>query len=245
MNSPPDLVELCWNSSQLHELDLKNNNLNGLFLNIRSLKAQGKFDFIKNNLDTLSCVDVICLVETWLDEADSKYFSIPNYKPYHFTRSPRGGGTVCFIKSTIQCLNCQFDSSGNIQITILKCKSNSMYFNSILVCNPTMYTIVDCTDLLGKYLDQIGNNRTIILGDFNIDISKASIQSDQYMNNLATRGYHVLNSNITRPASGSVIDHLITNCQNISGNIYTITNPGDITDHNALLWSLKLKGNKN
>jgi len=51
----------------------------------------------------------------------------------------------------------------------------------------------------------------------------------------------VLNTNITRPHSGTVIDHVLTNIITGDSRIFTIENTNDVSDHNFLLWTLNMK----
>jgi len=69
-----------------------------LFLNARSINSIDKFDFIKQVAESITGLDIICLVETWLKDTDLQYFSIPNYSDYHNVRIGRGGG-VSMLKT--------------------------------------------------------------------------------------------------------------------------------------------------
>lgn len=73
-------------------LNLRTGNLNCLFLNVRSLRVEGKLDKIKNYIDAYDGVDIICLVETWLQEDDLQFYHIPGYVNYHITRKEKRGG---------------------------------------------------------------------------------------------------------------------------------------------------------
>lgn len=68
------------------------------------------------------------------------------------------------------------------------------------------------------------------MGDFNIDISTNSIGQFDYVNELAIKSISIHNTFITRPDSGSVIDHVATNLEEGSLLLHSIEN--DTNDHN-------------
>jgi len=72
-----------------------------LYLNIRSLKAEGKLDNFQLLCSLLPEIDVIVLVETWLSVNNVKYFNLPGFTAYHVTRSEfyRGGGIAIYINN--------------------------------------------------------------------------------------------------------------------------------------------------
>lgn len=217
--------------ADLDKVKLPEKNLNGLFLNVRSLKSGDTFDKIKEYVDALSKVDIICLVETWLGEEDTKFYEISGYYAVHNTRpsEQRGGGIVCYIKNDIQCLNVSVINLQGLHFTHLKLKVSSLTFNLITVYNPSILRIIECTDQLDLFLNNIGNDLTFIIGDFNIDVAQSSVQGDQYLNHLANRGFYVVNSKVTRQQSATVIDHIVTNINQGQANVFTIEN--DISDH--------------
>jgi len=216
---------------------LSTKDLNFYFLNVRSVRVPDKLDKIKEAMDRLANVHVICLVETWLQEKKTPFFEILGYKAFHNTRnSGRGGGISLYVREEMKIISCDMFGDG-IQLSSLKLQVAMKPMNVVVAYNPTVLLYTDCLDLLEPVLDKIGNENCIVLGDFNIDIKRVSVQSDAYLNWLAARNYSILNNKITRPDSNTVIDHIPANCMRGESHIYTVAN--DISDHNVIVVSLK------
>lgn len=214
-------------------------SLNGMFINARSLRANEKMDKIKVCLDELRNIDVVCIVETWLEEKETKFFSMEGFVAFHHTRKgQRGGGVTFYINNNINIISCEYYGE-YVQMVHVKARIKSQLWNLIGVYNPSTESIIECTDSLDDILIKIGNSQTIIMGDFNMDIGKPTVKSDQYISKLSMRGYTIMNNEITRPDSGTVIDHIITNC--LTGSMEVFTIPNDISDHNTVIWRLKNK----
>jgi len=212
---------------------------NILYLNARSINSTVKFDFIKQVAESIPGLDIICLVETWLNENDLQFYKIPNYTDYHNVRSGRGGGIAIYVKNNISCLNCNL-IEGVVQIIHLKLLLNNRKINLMAVYNPNVYLIGDCLETLSPILQEAKNDRTIIVGDFNVDLKKDSKVKNEYLTTMSLNGYNVLNTNCTRPQSGTVIDHAITNMMIGNSIIYTVENTSNVSDHNFLLWSMSI-----
>lgn len=159
------------------------NDLKCLFLNIRSLKAKyqnghnTKFDELKDICAQIPNLSFICICETWLSEADTKFFKIQNYSDYHFTRKEgeRGGGVTCYVNNNLTCLSC--DKIGDIaQILLLKIKIKNSLFNLIICYNPNINTIDICLEDLSLILAACKNGTTFIVGDLNVNILERTNQ---------------------------------------------------------------------
>ena len=74
------------------------------------------------------------------------------------------------------------------------------------------------------------NCRHVIMGDFNIDVSRNTVVVREYRDLIESYGYELVNRSVTRSASSSVIDHVMTN--RAGNTVYTVQN--DISDHNGL-----------
>ena len=99
-----------------------------------------------------------------------------------------------------------------------------------------MPSINDADPLLFGRLEAIfdempAGKRHLVLGDFNIDPGWDGDLANRYVELLQSYGYAISNSMITRPATQSLIDHMICNFEQAS--LYTIGN--DLSDHNAII----------
>ena len=74
------------------------------------------------------------------------------------------------------------------------------------------------------------NCRHVIMGDFNIDVSRNTVVVREYRDLIESYGYELVNRSVARSASSSVIDHVMTN--RAGNTVYTVQN--DISDHNGL-----------
>lgn len=223
---------------ELSDIKLAINDFNFLFLNVRSLGAKNKLDDIKDYIDKLANIDVVCLVETWLSSSDTMFYSISGYSATHLTRpdNKRGGGITCYVKSGIQLLN-SAATGEEIQLMLLELVKENTSLNLMLVYNPLFSLYANCLELMDTYLDRLGKKPTLILGDFNVNVKTNSIPSDQLLSHLSAKGYELLNDRVTRPASGTLLDHVYTNFSSCVTKVYTICD--GISDHNTLIGSLK------
>lgn len=132
-------INYCLNGAQTDQISLKKEDFNFMFLNIRSLRANGKLDDLKSYIDKFENIHVICLVETWLNSGDIPFFSIPGFNSVHLTRpdSMRGGGISCFIKDGVQCLGV-ITTGIEVQLVALKLKISLENLNLRIAYNPSL-----------------------------------------------------------------------------------------------------------
>lgn len=223
---------------QLSDIRLAINDFNFLFLNIRSMGAKNKLEDIKDYLDKLVNFDVVCLVETWLSQSDTMFYSISGYSAIHLTRpdNKRGGGITCYVRNGIQLLNSTLIGE-DIQLMILDLAIGKTSLNLMLVFNPHVSLYVNCLELMDPYLDKLGKRPTLILGDFNVDVKTNSIPSDQLLSHMSVKGYEMVNDRVTRPASGTLLDHVYINFASHTTKVYTICD--GISDHNTIIGSFQ------
>ena len=81
------------------------NNLTVLQLNIRGiLNKQDKLKTLLDDIKNDSRVDVVMLVETWLNKNNDKRLKIPGYQFFGFHRKQkRGGGVGILVSQELQC----------------------------------------------------------------------------------------------------------------------------------------------
>lgn len=220
------------------QLIFNQNNISGLFWNLRSIKANDgeKFDYIKTMIDEHKHIQILCLCETWLGEDEEKFFKIRGYQDSHVIRTnQRGGGVSVYVKDGIKILNCT-KINKEVQIIVTKLKIKKVILNVIVVYNPRKDLIYNLLTELETILDDVGNTNTIIIGDFNVNLVEQERESEEYECFLANKGYMTRNTLITRPASNALLDHLSTNMVTGHMSIFTLENAH--SDHNMLIWAL-------
>ena len=156
--------------------------LSVLHLNCRSVSAH--FDEVRELLRSLeNQVDIVCLSETWLTDTSCELFSLPNYIAYFSNRQNRkGGGSAIYVKESIErrkldnltttIENCMESTSVEISS---KCKGK-IVVSSIYRSPNTNVTLFN--EKIEYMLNQIGSKRSIICGDFNIDLLKNDSHTD-------------------------------------------------------------------
>jgi hypothetical protein len=145
-------------------------------LNIQSLR--NKVDHL-NILLHKSNIDCLCLTETWLTENDDDaVLKIDDYLFYRMDRKHKGhGGIACYIKETIN-----FKENTDMYINDVEAlwiEINLPYTKPIIL--GTVYRVPDANAEYFENVDLMFQNcasiydEIIILGDFNLDISKSPL----------------------------------------------------------------------
>ena len=222
---------------------------NILYLNIRSLSKH--FDELKHLIDGYNEKPlVICLTETWLAQHEPfEMFQLKDYKLIISANTNKCNGVAMYINHTIGFEDIEISSNTFSSLTI-KCYNNDNLLVSCIYKSPR----TSQKDFLESFDDFIGNLqnhkcRSIIVGDFNIDLLHTSPLIDHYKNILSQNGYIQCLDEPTRIVkhSKTLIDHVIHNehIRNINFQI----EPYDITDHFAITislpWSTKLNHGNN
>ena len=236
----PDQLKCLYNS----------NKFSLLHLNIRSLNKH--HDDLVALLHTLQCnFNIIGCTETWLN--DKSYVNILNldgYTLHHKNRQDRVGGGVCLYSHSSMHVNVRDD------LTINDNHSESLF---IEIDNKTGKNLVvgviyrppnsDPSAFIEK-LDELlliinkSNKDSIILGDFNIDLSKDYSTKNNFINTLHSCSFYPTINIPTRvtDSSRTVIDNIITNIHNTKFESGVLMY--DISDHypTVLFGTLARKG---
>jgi len=226
-------------------MNLQNATYQGMitiyYTNIRSTKA--KHERVMDEIFAQHTPHVIILVETWLKIEDNQYYDIPGYTTVYSNRhDKRGGGiNMYFRNGSVKILN--IEKCIEVYIEMI-----SVVTNIGTICAiyrpPNQKNIRPFFEMLEKLLDHSNKNKTIVIGDFNIDLLSTRKTHkkviDGYTNIFEAYGYYQLVNNPTRitDKSSTLIDHILTNdCdyQNFSIN----NSSNDWSDHNTLLLCYK------
>ena len=192
-------------------------------LNLRS--AGCHLDETLLMLDSLSAkFSVIVFTETWLnDEADS--IDIPGYTSYHSVRRNKNGGGVTIL------VDCNLKCELYVPLTV-----NDQCFESCAVsiqCNGTILNVLgvyrppsthvnnNITRFCERFFHSLESSdfnkgKTVIVGDFNIDISPTVQNNDQmtFINEFKSFHFFPIINLPTRETefASTCIDHIWTNC---------------------------------
>ena len=207
-----------------------------IHLNIRSLSKH--YDDLAALLTTTGCkFDIIGCSETWLN--DMSYidlFNLKGYKLFHKNRIRKLGGGVClYVNSRLQAnvnANVDLDDPSDSLFIDIELQNGKKLTVGIIYrppdSNPSVFR-----DKLDESLYAINmkNNNCIIMGDFNIDITKENAIKNDFINTIHSFSYFPTINICTRitNSSKSIIDNMVTNIHNFwleSGVVLS-----DITDN--------------
>lgn len=85
-------------------------------------------------------------------------------------------------------------------------------------------------EILASLFVKVDGKRHVIMGDFNLNLLSDENAIREYMYLCTSYGYSFHNDVVTRPCSGTIIDHVISNFYPSCN--YTIAN--DLSDHSGL-----------
>ena len=160
-----------------NSINFSNTDLNILHLNIRSINTS--IDELTTFLDDLKCkFDVICITESWLNDATAQLYHIYGYQTFHSLRpiNKMGGGITVFVSDAYEVgvVREQTVCAEHIETLFLEvCNKRS---GQILVLCTVYKPSGDgklFVDSLCQYLLQVTNRRgvdVIVCGDFNVDL---------------------------------------------------------------------------
>ena len=196
--------------------------------------------------------DVIAITETWLNTSSFFQPFINGYNYVNGYLNKRIGGVGMFIKESIKYkvlneFSLNTEATEELWIELSPHDSSKMLY-SVIYRHPHAKL---CGQFKTAFEDTIFKLNSIqknyfIFGDFNIDLCKDS--SKDYIDSLLYTGCKQLVKFITHPnpKESSIIDHIYTNCENKSQNVYYLKE--DITDHFPILLTIdcfKSKNHKN
>lgn len=212
------------------------NRFTFLNFNVQRVADLGKFEDLNLLLSGL-CVrpKLLILTETWIVEGTGGIYEIDGYKAYHCGRDTSSAGIAIYYSSEYD-IEVLKESNGNfsfIQFKIFLTGASEVFIIFTACYLPSRANHKDLEDMLPDLVNPFQDQRHVLIGDFNINVSDGSLLSGRYLNVLESVGYHVTNCHQTRPVSGTIIDH---NIANFSGLVnYTVEN--EFSDHNMIIGS--------
>lgn len=224
-----------YDPENLQSLNAYNHSL--LHLNIRSLNKHHT-DFTSLLCSSKCHFDVIGCSETGLN--DSTYVDLLNIEGYNLfikNKSNRTGGGVClYVKNSLQVKMCELaleDQCDQCESLFIEINGNDKSLIVGVLYRPPNSALDTFFHNLGALLHKINKLQKdcILLGDYNIDISKEDGAKHDFLNTLHSNSFFHTISRFTRvtQSSKSIIDNIITNIQHTKLETGVILS--DITDH--------------
>lgn len=226
----------------INDISVLNNELTDqddliVYLNIRSISAN--FAKLQIFIETLKTkpLCIVC-VETWNIEHEN-FFVLPGYKMYYNNSviNQNDGVVTYFLDEVIE--ETEIVSIDHLKILNTKIRMKDGNFSEI----SALYRSHDIskTEFIKSINNFLFNKRFkknhFIIGDFNIDLLKLDLLSQEFLNNFLEHGYIPGYTMITRPATnntdGTCIDNVFYRSEKLTTKNYTYTN--SITDHFILI----------
>jgi hypothetical protein len=232
--------------SALASVKVPHGNFNVAQLNVRGINEVAKFLELKSNLMDLPAIpDVIVLSETKLKPSfPVKIYSISGFNLFSCSRTNgSGGGVLVYVRSSIPVdqTNLPPVSFERVQLTLHLGFSRFAIYAAYRA--PDHSNFDDFINELEVFLES-NNGKALVIGDVNIGFPKSSndlvdAPTRRYLDLIESFDFKVSNKHQTRPASGRIIDHLVTNFQS-EHDILNFTCEVDSSsyDHNLVLSSI-------
>jgi hypothetical protein len=216
-------------------------NLKILYFNARSIKSGEKLSEIDNFLNDLKCkIHVIVISETWVKDEEKGFYNIPNYMSNYSCRTNRnGGGIGIFVHKSLNFKILKNYSDDDINYMTIETLFENCSMRITGFYRPPSFSIDTIAHFERIFEDVMSSNRSLnslIFGDFNINLlNHTSNMTNDYLSLLNSFGYFVCDPNtITRPSSGTVIDHVLSNNFLLKANISHF--PNYISDHRFIIY---------
>ncbi len=223
-------------------------SLKMMYLNAQSLS--NKIEDVERLISQLKDeLHIIAVTETWFANNISKKQIITNFNKISAFRPNRtGGGASIYVNKSMsfrECFTWSNDDDSIVKIELFDDKKICDIMCIYRPPRPLTQSFGDFVRKLDEVLDDCETN-TIVIGDMNINLFNDDIKSKRYLETLYSNGFTVCNRyEVTRPASSSNIDHILTNNCTTPMNIMQLEHY--ISDHNVIFTEvnhLQVKLNK-
>lgn len=217
---------------------LNNGRLNIVQINMRSIRSFERFDIFKSLIDEFhKRLDVVIVSESWLDRYTFKYYNcLPDYEGFFDGRNygNSGGGVAVYVKKHLKPKSILTSNDKDFDTVWIELFNEK--FGKLNIAAYYRSQRVSSNDLLVSmedYMNRFGNENCFIGGDMNIDVLHTDGISFRYFNLLNSFGFSISNDKRTRCASGTLLDHAITNFSE-KFDIMNDTIDNDFSDHSIV-----------
>lgn len=215
------------------------NSFSFIVQNIRSMRAN--FDLFIAELNVLENSPLfIFLTEIFIFDYEVDNYNINNYVSFaNCNNSYKSGGVLVFSRSDVKCKS---TSEKLYSADILRLDTDIDGEHIVFVCVYRLHRC--CVDAFNKefmiYLDKIKCKNLIIVGDLNINIlEENNALCQDYLSLMSSFGLMSNVNEVTRPSSGTCIDHVFSRLSLYCSLIVNVFNT-NITDHCTLVCRINL-----
>lgn len=211
-------------------------------VNFRSIIDLRRLDLFINFLSKFpDLFNIIVVGESWIESGKLNLYKLPNYERTFACRNGFAGGLAVYVHNRLNFSVTDSLSSSFFYVALtlyLPLNGVSTKFKLHAYYRPPEDSNMNFfLDHLAKAIesDRFG----MIAGDMNIDVLKprsSGISSfrNRYMNILSGCNYTIGNDKVTRPESGTLLDHAIFNCRN-DISVHNSTVQHLFSDHNVVI----------
>ncbi|KAJ8947437.1 hypothetical protein NQ317_014516 [Molorchus minor] len=155
-------------------------------------------------------------------------------------------GTIIYIRNDIDNIDYTIEKISNTSLINLRFCLNGRSYNLYAMYRPPSTNIIEYIDALQIYLQNqnLKYDYSLFVGDINIDISKSTLHSDDYLNIMSEFGFKSIINDYTRiqENSKSCLDHIFIHSKyDIEDVILPLIMHTNITDHFPVLCQLVLE----
>lgn len=187
---------------------------------------------------------IICLTETHItNNIELSEITIEGYRAeICYTHSVHTGGVIFYLKNEVKHeLLKKFSVDKNMWCIVIKCKIQIKSYILIGIYHSPSASTAEFLNSLESEIEECSSNTidTIIIGDFNIDMSSNTFYQKRLSQIITENGLKQLINEATRITNNSatLIDLLITNCEDIA---FKVNHSPKITDHAFLTINLQI-----
>lgn len=202
-----------------HEIPRTFSSFYAIYINAGTggLGASGRIELLRDFLgDRGIGFDAVMVSETLFLAGDAACYGVDDFSLLSVERDngSRGGGLGCFVRSncTVQSFVGVSSPDGNIQAITIHIKKMSFEGFVIGTYSSNAVHRSSLLDVLEELLPTGSSLPCIFMGDTNIDLLSESV-SREYCDFLKAHGFKSVVTGVTRPASGTCLDHIaLRNC---------------------------------
>lgn len=218
---------------------LKSNYLNILSINVRSVSSLDKFNKFKEMLSNLKVLpDVIAVQETWFNNNLKQIYDVPGFSSVHCCRQDGYGGTSLYVNLkliyTVETCKSE-DFVDYIAVKILNYKVDCKSLKIISFYRSQKCNTNNFLRMMDAAMSDNARNPIIVVGDSNMDMFQNSC-FEELLTIFQNYDCCSAHSMVTRPTSGTCIDHVFSN---YSERIFVDSVECLLSDHNLIFCKIK------
>lgn len=204
-----------------------------LQLNVQRISNINKFHNLLTYIASMTVKpDVLIFTETWITRGTEGLYRIPGYESLHCCRDVQSAGIALYYNTDLQCeLIAQSNeevSYMHVNLCRLSEPDHNLLITAIYMPDVMNFPLLDAR--LNNLMSNTASNH-LLMGDFNVNILQSNSMTKTYVDTITALGYTIRNTFPTRPSSGTLIDHVITNFD----DAVCITLSNDLSDHNSTI----------